>query len=118
MSHTLTDVVRRVDALGHTTTEEVTPSQGALDLIDCALVAAADEDGVTLTVDVFRALTDLQGQPDSRTTQWPCFFCKVPGHRWMRCTKLKAILKANGMKDYVPRPRPTTDDVPTAKSEN
>ncbi len=36
-------------------------------------------------------------------TRMECFYCKQRGHGWMRCPKLRELLKQNGMSTFVPR---------------
>ncbi len=32
-----------------------------------------------------------------------CYYCKQKGHGWMRCPKLRELLKQNGMRSFAPR---------------
>ena len=74
----------------------------------------SDENGLceeTAIFSVLRTTAPMKGdRPPQPGRPMVCFFCKKPGHRWMRCFRLKDVLVRNGMKPLAFRPNgPGTD---------
>jgi len=100
-----------------------------------------DEGGYYDEEELYGLLRTTAATVDNLTPQNICFFCRKPGHRWMKCFRLREQLVRNGMKDnrdtsantgrpnyegrkpYTPRTNDDRDDkrnfpIPIKPSEN
>jgi len=58
-----------------------------------------DDDGYYDEEELYGLLRTTAAIVDNHTPQNICFFCRKPGHRWMKCYRLKDQLVRNGMRD-------------------
>lgn len=117
-----TNIDRPERSVPETITDEeilgsVAITSDAIDWVRTAIsLTNTDDDGTYEEHELYHVLlTSAVAKGDTQTPRGQCFFCKKPGHRWMRCFRLREILTKNGMKPMSDRPnyRPPWTSKPT-----